>query len=82
MNPDKLLKRLAHDATFHSLTWCIVEKFGFRLLRVNGNHHIYSHPLVAELVNLQEVAGEAKPYQIRQFIRLIERYNITLEKTP
>jgi hypothetical protein len=37
---------------------------------------------VAELVNLQEVAGEAKPYQISQFIRLIERYNITLEKTP
>jgi hypothetical protein len=36
--------------------------------------------MVAELVNLQEVAGEAKPYQIRQFMRLIERYNITLEK--
>jgi hypothetical protein len=25
------------------------------------------------------VAGEAKPYQIRQFLRLIERYNIKLE---
>jgi hypothetical protein len=37
--------------------------------------------MVTELVNLQEVAGEAKPYQIRQFMRLIERYNITLEKT-
>jgi len=24
----------------------------------------------------------AQPYQIRQFMRLIERYNITLEKTP
>jgi hypothetical protein len=26
--------------------------------------------------NLQEVKGEAKPYQIRQFLRLLEKYNI------
>jgi len=28
---------------------------------------------------LQEVKGEAKPYRIRQFLRLVERYNLTLE---
>jgi hypothetical protein len=28
---------------------------------------------------LQEVAGEAKPYQLRQLLRLIERYRLTLE---
>jgi predicted RNA binding protein YcfA (HicA-like mRNA interferase family) len=85
MNLEKLLKQLAQGAlrnvSFRDMV-NLVEKFGFRLIRVNGSHHIYSHPLVAELVNLQEVAGEAKPYQIRQFMRLIERYNITLEKTP
>jgi len=31
------------------------------------------------LVNLQDVGGEAKPYQIRQVLRLIERYNLQLE---
>jgi predicted RNA binding protein YcfA (HicA-like mRNA interferase family) len=56
----------------------LLEGFGFGLIRVNGSHHIFSHPAVKELVNLQEVGGEAKPYQIRQFMRLIERYNITL----
>jgi len=61
--------------------YTLLKVFGFRLIRVNGSHHIFSHPMVTELVNLQEVAGEAKPYQIRQFMRLIERYNITLEKT-
>jgi hypothetical protein len=30
-------------------------------------------------VNLQNVDGEAKPYQIRQFLRLVERYNIGIE---
>jgi hypothetical protein len=32
-----------------------------------------------ELLNLQAVGGEAKPYQIRQFLRLVERYNLRLE---
>jgi len=37
-------------------------------------------PDVAELVNLQDVKGEAKPYQIRQFLRLVEKYNLRLEE--
>ncbi len=31
-----------------------------------------------ELVNLQDVDGKAKPYQIRQFLKLVERYNLQL----
>jgi hypothetical protein len=38
----------------------------------------FVHPNIPELVNLQEVKGEAKPYQIRQFLRLVERYNLRL----
>jgi len=37
------------------------------------------HPEVRELVNLQNVGGKAKPYQVRQFLRLVERYNLTME---
>ncbi|MEZ4638345.1 MAG: type II toxin-antitoxin system HicA family toxin [Caldilineaceae bacterium] len=57
----------------------LVEGFGFRLSRVNGSHHIFVHPEITELVNLQDIRGEAKPYQIRQFLKLVERYNLTLE---
>jgi predicted RNA binding protein YcfA (HicA-like mRNA interferase family) len=57
----------------------MVEGFGFRLVRTSGSHHIFGHPAIAELVNLQEVRGEAKPYQIRQFLRLVEKYNLRLE---
>jgi predicted RNA binding protein YcfA (HicA-like mRNA interferase family) len=56
----------------------LVEAFGFRLSRVRGSHHIFVHPHVRELVNLQDVDGKAKPYQIRQFLRLVERYSLTL----
>ncbi len=54
----------------------LVEGFGFRLSRVRGSHHIFVHSDVAELVNL----GQAKPYQIRQFLRLVERYNLRVEE--
>ena len=57
----------------------LVQGFGFRLSRVEGSHHIFIHPDMPELVNLQEVKGEAKPYQVRQFIKLVEKHNLRLE---
>jgi predicted RNA binding protein YcfA (HicA-like mRNA interferase family) len=57
----------------------LAEAFGFHLSRVKGSHHIFVHPQARELVNLQDVDGRAKPYQIRQFLRLVERYNLTME---
>jgi len=36
-------------------------------------------PDVHELVNLQNVKGQAKPYQVRQCLKLVERYNLRLE---
>ncbi|MEW5941903.1 MAG: type II toxin-antitoxin system HicA family toxin [Chloroflexota bacterium] len=58
----------------------LVEGFGFRLSRTSGSHHIFIHPKVKELVNLQNVNGQVKPYQIRQFMELVERYALNLEK--
>jgi hypothetical protein len=33
-------------------------------------------------LNLQDVGGEAKPYQIRQLLLLVERYNLQLRDEP
>ena len=57
----------------------LVEGFGFRESRVTGSHHIFVHPRVREIVNLQDVDGKAKPYQIRQFLVLVESYNLKTE---
>jgi predicted RNA binding protein YcfA (HicA-like mRNA interferase family) len=56
-----------------------IEAFGFRLARVSGSHYIYTHPDLPELINLQHVGGKAKPYQIKQFLEIVERYNLQLE---
>jgi len=53
--------------------------FGFQLSRINGSHHIFIHPQLSEQLNLQSIKGQAKPYQIRQLIQLIERYNLRME---
>jgi hypothetical protein len=45
---------------------------------VSGSHHIFAHEGVRELVNLQDVGGKAKPYQVRQLLDLVERYNLSL----
>lgn len=83
MNRRQLLRRLVqgalHNVAFSDLV-NLAEGFGFQLVRVSGSHHIFTHPDIAELVNLQSVRGEAKPYQIRQLLRLVERYNIELEE--
>jgi predicted RNA binding protein YcfA (HicA-like mRNA interferase family) len=57
----------------------LVEAFGFRLSRTSGSHHIFVHSGISELVNLQNVSGQVKPYQIRQFLKLVEKYDLRLE---
>ena len=42
----------------------LVEGFGFSLDRIKGSHHIFINHGVKELINIQNVKGEAKPYQI------------------
>ncbi len=79
MKRKQLLRRLARGnlQNVSFADFCrLVEGFGFQLLRVSGSHHIFGRPDCQEFVNLQDVGGQAKPYQIRQFLRLVERYNI------
>ena len=58
----------------------LIEAFGFRLDRVNGSHHIFKHPDIIGIVNIQNRKGKVQPYQIRQFLALVEENNLTLEE--
>ncbi len=81
MNRRKLLQKLiagSNNIKFNEAT-TIAEAFGFRLDRISGSHHIFLHPDLPELVNLQNVKGKAKPYQIKQLLKIIEKYNLHME---
>jgi hypothetical protein len=58
----------------------VVEAFGFHLVRITGSHHIFSHPGIEEMLNLQEKKGKAKPYPIRQFLVLVDQHNLAMEE--
>jgi hypothetical protein len=60
----------------------LVEAFGFQLARISGSHHIFQHPAISEQLNLQNKNGQAKPYQSKQFLRLVEEYNLTMNNEP
>ena len=79
----RLLARLARGdvANVSFSDMCrLVESFGFELRRTSGSHHVFVHPAVRELLNLQDARGQAKPYQVRQFLRLVERYALRMEE--
>jgi len=80
MNKRKLLKKVLaspKNIPFGDMV-TLIEAFGFRLARVSGSHHICEHPDVLETVNIQTRKGKAKPYQVRQFLELVEQYNLGL----
>ena len=58
----------------------LVEGFGFTLSRTDGSHHIFTRQDIPELVNLQNLKGQTKPYQMRQFLKLVEKHNLKLEE--
>ena len=81
MNKRKLLLKLlsgSKNIRFSEAT-AVAEAFGFRLDRVTGSHHIFLHPDLPELINLQNVKGKAKPYQIKQVLKIVEKYNLHME---
>lgn len=58
----------------------LVEALGFEEVRVTGSHHVYVRPGIPEQLNMQDRQGQAKPYQLRQLIALVQRYNLGVEE--
>jgi predicted RNA binding protein YcfA (HicA-like mRNA interferase family) len=82
MNRKKILQKIlagSKNIRFSDMV-NLVEGFGFTLSRTDGSHHIFTRQDIPELVNLQKIKGQAKPYQIRQFLKLVEKHDLILEE--
>ena len=80
MKPAKLLQKALQspqNLRFSELL-SLAQAFGYTLDRVRGSHHILVHEAADRVLNFQEVGGKAKPYQVRQFLRDIEEFNLRL----
>ena len=82
MKKKKLLEKIlsgSRNIQFDEMV-SLVEAFGFKLARVSGSHHIFKHPNVNDIVNIQNRRGKAQPYQIRQFLAIVEENSLKLEE--
>jgi predicted RNA binding protein YcfA (HicA-like mRNA interferase family) len=81
MNVRKLYpKLLTNVQNVRFADFCkVVEAFGYRLDRIRDSQHIYEHRATPRPLNIQNCRGEAKPYQIRQFLRDVEQFQLTLK---
>lgn len=73
----ELIERIIHgrsDANirFHELC-ATLRALGFNET-VRGSHHVFRHPGIRELINLQRADGNAKVYQVRQIRAILKIY--------
>lgn len=81
MNKRKLLAKLQNNSknVRYGDFVALIEAFGFRYERAEGSHNMYKHKNVPKIINAQNEKGQAKSYQIKQFLALVEKYEIELE---
>ncbi len=81
IKPAKLYARLLESRTSMKFRdfQRVLEAFGFTLDRINGSHHQYRHPLATRPLSVQPKGNMAKPYQIDQFLDMVEEFSLTLE---
>jgi len=56
----------------------LLRAFKFELDRTVGSHRQYVHPNVPRAFPVQPEGKDAKRYQVREFLELVERYGLHL----
>ena len=62
------------NITFHDLRK-LLELFGFSC-RVKGDHFIFTHDAIEEIINIQPKGSKAKAYQVKQIRNLFIKYRL------
>jgi predicted RNA binding protein YcfA (HicA-like mRNA interferase family) len=57
----------------------MIEAFGFVHARSRGSHRSYTHPACPALLVVQQKGKDAKRYQIREFLGIVEEYGLKLD---
>jgi predicted RNA binding protein YcfA (HicA-like mRNA interferase family) len=57
----------------------MIEAFEFVHTRSKGSHRSYTHPDCPALLVVQPKGKDAKRYQVREFLGIVEEYGLKLE---
>lgn len=58
----------------------LIEAVGFRHSRSKGSHRSYAHPDCPRLLVIQPQGNQAKRYQVREFLGMVEQYHLSVAK--
>lgn len=80
--PDKLYQQLLQSSS-RSISFRDFERllraFGFELDRTVGSHRQYVHPSLQRAFPVQPSGKDAKRYQVREFLELVERFALHMD---
>jgi predicted RNA binding protein YcfA (HicA-like mRNA interferase family) len=80
-NPSKLYAQLL-QSTNRSVSFrdfvALIEAFGFVYQRTKGSHQSFAHSDCPRLLVIQPLGKDAKRYQIREFLDLVEQYALNM----
>lgn len=83
MTQRQKLQSLLRDAYRQPIAFRDFEKllkaYGFSHARTTGGHRLYTHPNVPRAFPVQPEGKEAKRYQVRELLALIDRYNLHMD---
>ncbi len=75
-NYDKIVDEINRGKQVRFSEACTVCEKLFGKPRIVGSHHVYKTPwCVDPRINIQNVGGFVKPYQVKQLKRAIEKVN-------
>ncbi len=72
------LKENPKNVRFEDLCKAL-ELFGFKYRGGKGSHRVFTKKGIKEILTIQHVKCKAKLYQVKQFLKLVERYNLLEE---
>lgn len=83
VKPSKLYMQLL-QSTNRSVSFrdflALVEAFGFAQVRTKGSHQSFAHDRCPKLLVLQPIGKDAKRYQVREFLDMVEEYGLTMDE--
>jgi predicted RNA binding protein YcfA (HicA-like mRNA interferase family) len=79
VKPAKLYSQLL-ESSHRSVSFrdfvALVEAFGFVYQRTKGSHRSYRHPNCPKLLVIQPDDNEAKRYQVKELLELVEQFGL------
>lgn len=76
---EKLLLRILCGTQDSNITFSDLQKvltsLGF-IVRIKGDHFIYTRDDVDEIINIQPKGNKAKPYQVKQVRNIVLKYQL------